>query len=105
MRLYSKLALQGGNEVVTVVWQGEIFAHKQCLVSPCIVDLCSYIQYCHCRFVDMVIALRNCLATCQLPVYFNRKVNLLSEYKPSQLQRVAGYLKRVANKGRAIVTQ
>ena len=53
----------------------------------------------------MVIAFRIRLATRQLTVYFNRKVNLLSEYKRSQLQRVAGYLKRVANKGRAIVTQ
>ena len=57
---------------------------------------------CCCRFTDMVIALRNCLAAHKLPVYFNNKVNLLSEYKPCQLQRISGYLKRVANKGKKV---
>lgn len=55
------------------------------------------------RFVDMIIALRNCLAGEQpyLPVFFNPKVNLLqeSEYKKDKLQCVMHYLRRIANKG------
>lgn len=53
------------------------------------------------RFVDMVIALRNSLSTTppRLPVYFNTKVNLLTEHKDDQLKRIMGYLRRIANKG------
>lgn len=47
----------------------------------------------------MVIALRNCLTDKILPVYFNEGVNLLTEYKTCQLDRIVGYLKRVANRG------
>ena len=59
------------------------------------------------RFVDMIIALRNCLdddgdkGKPYLPVYFNPRVNLLheSDYEKDKLQCVKFYLRRIANKG------
>ena len=51
------------------------------------------------RFVDMIIALKNCLAVQNLPAYFNRRINLLAEYKADHLLKIRGYLKRIANKG------
>jgi len=55
-----------------------------------------------CRFMDMIIALRDYLISGSLPVYFNEDINILDDYQPCQTSRILGYLRRIANKGRPI---